>query len=496
MSAHPSDDFDYGLPSSDDCWHLDAPHEATISLKRTEPAKQDGGMKVVLDPILCYKRVGINARDAWDGGKEGEGIRVVIFDTGVEIDHPSLAPNISREMAIDFDHSVRGSGIKESEGGRIANQFNAHGTACAGIVAAVKPGQSTDPKCRVVGVAPKASLVPVRIGTNFKIELLIAALKYARENGDIILMPRFMPETDDTALQAGDQSARDAIQVRHDGTQEAPPPRVADLIAAIRETATMVPVICASGNDGSNRLVNPARLVETIAVGACNDRGYRSTYSQFGDGLDVVAPSNDLAVEDLDTIRLDPDEADIRHREALELKARLDCKPLPPFKPRGIKSLQGTKAFQDKFNRDKIGLLSISTADNLGDFGYNFEPAGDYCKATGDFGFGGTSAAAAQVAGVVALMLAANKNLEQKPEAVRDLLRKAASYEHLLLQRGIQGHPAAKMLPEAREEFGHGLINAFAAVQLARMLDKTGKLPSNWEAQLGDLRRAQSVALA
>src|SRR4051794_33643225 len=52
-----------------------------------------------------------------------------------------------------------------------------------------------------------------------------------------------------------------------------------------------------------------------------------------------------------------------------------------------------------------MGLLSIATTDNQGVFGYNTEPAGNYCKATGDFGFGGTSAATAQVAGVIALIL-------------------------------------------------------------------------------------------
>ena len=49
-------------------------------------------------------------------------------------------------------------------------------------------------------------------------------------------------------------------------------------------------------------------------MGACNDKGYRSTYSQYGAGLDVAAPSNDLAVQDATVVRLDLDEADFRVR--------------------------------------------------------------------------------------------------------------------------------------------------------------------------------------
>ena len=76
-------------------------------------------------------------------------------------------------------------------------------------------------------------------------------------------------------------------------------------------------------------------------------------------------------------------------------------------------------------------MLSIATTDNQGEFGYNYEPAGSFCKANGSFGFGGTSAAAAQIAGVVALMLTAKSALKGRPEDVRRILRAAATYEFL-----------------------------------------------------------------
>src|SRR3954469_15586289 len=92
-------------------------------------------------------------------------------------------------------------------------------------------------------------------------------------------------------------------------------------------------------------LVHPASMRETIAVGACNDRGYRSTYSQYGESLDIVAPSNDVMVDDRSRVRLDTDEVDLRQREARELAARLAAQPPPIDMPQGlllVRSVFGT----------------------------------------------------------------------------------------------------------------------------------------------------------
>jgi hypothetical protein len=118
------------------------------------------------------------------------------------------------------------------------------------------------------------------------------------------------------------------------------------------------------------------------------------------------------------------------------------------------------------WNVDRLEVLSIATTDNLGPFGYNVEPPGEYCKATGDFGFGGTSAAAAQVAGVVALMLAANGNLKGQADDIRRLLHASASHEYLIEE-------IANELPKGRDgnyrslEFGYGLLDADTAVKHA-----------------------------
>lgn len=469
-SVGDADSYDYDLPGHDDCWHLDGSREVNIRIKGFGEYQ----------PIATYKRVGINARAAWDyATKErlkakGDKIKVVILDNGVDLLHPSLERNTKdvREDSRDFDHNFEPEGRPPAAGGRIDNRFNAHGTACAGIVGAIElPGS------RVVGVAPECLLVAIRISTNLEVGRLIEAVRYAGKVGHVILLPRFLPD---------DQQLADAV----------------------REVAGQVPVICAAGNTGADRLIHPASLIETIAVGACNDRGYRSTYSQYGESLDLVAPSNDVAVEDRELIRLDADEVDLRERERRELEARLTGKPLPTVVPQGLQLLarpQDREVESDRTrgvradtlggerlppgpNLDRMGILSIATTDNSGDFGYNYEPQGDYCKATGDFGFGGTSAAAAQVAGVVALMLSARLQKEfgagwpqdgrdlpneakeffgaaLPPGKVRQILHAASSYEHLHLDPSPDDED--EKARRRRQEFGHGLIDAAKAVTFA-----------------------------
>ena len=113
------------------------------------------------------------------------------------------------------------------------------------------------------------------------------------------------------------------------------------------------------------------------------------------------------------------------------------------------------------FKVDRLGELAIETTDNLGPFGYNPDPPGDYCEADGDYGFGGTSASAAQVAGFVALMLSVNPNLT--PVQIKAILHETSSREPLYAEP-----PPGEQADEwAKEEFGSGLVDAARAVEAA-----------------------------
>ncbi len=87
--------------------------------------------------------------------------------------------------------------------------------------------------------------------------------------------------------------ARPRRQVRGPSSRRSSTPRSS-------RSPARVPVVCASGNNGTGSVIYPACLEETIAVGACNEKGWRATYSQYGRGLDLVAPSNDVPTRSQD----------------------------------------------------------------------------------------------------------------------------------------------------------------------------------------------------
>ncbi len=90
----------------------------------------------------------IDAVEAWNAGYRGAGARVAVLDTGFDLDHPDLAPNINMALSKDFT----GEGLSYS----LPDPFS-HGSHTAGTVAAADNGFGT------IGVAPEAELVLVKM---------------------------------------------------------------------------------------------------------------------------------------------------------------------------------------------------------------------------------------------------------------------------------------------------------------------------------------------
>jgi subtilisin len=83
--------------------------------------------------------------NAYDAGFTGNGVRVAILDTGIDLTHPDLVPNLD----IGLGKNCITAGPPQDGHG--------HGTHVAGIVAAAANGLG------VIGVAPEARLVPIKV---------------------------------------------------------------------------------------------------------------------------------------------------------------------------------------------------------------------------------------------------------------------------------------------------------------------------------------------
>ncbi len=90
----------------------------------------------------------VGAQESWDAGFRGQGVRVAVLDSGFDLTHPDLAPNINLALSADFT----GEGLQYA----LPDPFS-HGSHTAGTIAAADNGFGT------IGVAPEAELVLVKV---------------------------------------------------------------------------------------------------------------------------------------------------------------------------------------------------------------------------------------------------------------------------------------------------------------------------------------------
>jgi subtilisin family serine protease len=220
----------------------------------------------------------VRALGAWahvGGGKAT--VVIAIIDDGIDLDHPDLKANIWKNP---------GRGARDRHGRDFvddSDRFNPrpkvfnlpfdntktndiHGTPCAGVAAAVgNNGRG------VTGIAWNCRLMAVKIlaGPNLAPNDRIAdAIRYAGRHADVLSCSWGVARHPDIE-SAIDYAARTGRRGRG-------------------------AVVCvATGNDHLSRIGFPSTHEQAIAVGACNDRGRRSAYSNFGQGIDIVAPSDD-----------------------------------------------------------------------------------------------------------------------------------------------------------------------------------------------------------
>lgn len=193
---------------------------------------------------------GITAFDlpkAWSKSR-GQGVRVAVLDTGVDLDHPDLVQNIV-------------PGFNFVSPGKEPWDDNQHGTHVAGIIAAANN------EIGMVGVAPEAKIVPVKVldgSGNGTLTNVAKGIRWAVNEGsaDLICMSLGSPNPV--------QEVRKAIQY-----------------ALSRKVVCFV----AAGNAGVTKEVYyPANYPETIAIGSIDENLSRSSFSNTGSNLDFMAP--------------------------------------------------------------------------------------------------------------------------------------------------------------------------------------------------------------
>lgn len=406
----------------------------------------------------------VNAPQAWEASGYGEGVRVLVLDTGIDRDHPALKNNF--EDGRDFV-----GGKNDFPYPYFDNQ--GHGTHVAGTIAAeLLPWGFS-------GVAPKAKILAGRVCGNLGCPntSIVRGINWAiEEKVDVVNMSlggRFATSSEKLAVAKADTEG--------------------------------VVIVAASGNDGTGVVSYPAALPTVIAVGAVDVTKTKTSFSQYGPELDVVAPGasvlssvpvgsgRDSKVQiSFGVEKILVKSSGFAGAKDAETPIHGDLVPAGLGKPDDFKKSdfkgklaliqRGELTFVDKvknaLNAGASGVILYNNAPGLVQGSLTTDGSvlpvhvvmiekemGEQILAellndqvvsaeietikTDYSQFDGTSMATPHVAGVVALIRATNKNLN--PAQVKDVLTSTAS----------------PLGPNSKNEYGAGLVQADAAVQKA-----------------------------
>ncbi|MFF5252075.1 type VII secretion-associated serine protease mycosin [Streptomyces leeuwenhoekii] len=242
---------------------------AALALVPPAPAHADGirAKQWALDAL--------HTQEIWRTTK-GEGVTVAVLDTGVEADHPDLAGNVltGKDMV--------GFGAREGD-----RAWARHGTAMAGIIAG--HGHGPGGADGVMGVAPEAKILPVRViledsdpsrakARKTRGNALAEGIRWAADHGaDVINLSL----GDDSASAHPEAAEDEAIQY------------------ALRKG---VVVVASAGNGGEkgDRISYPAAYPGVIAATAVDRYGTRASFSTRRWYATVSAPGVDIVIADPD----------------------------------------------------------------------------------------------------------------------------------------------------------------------------------------------------
>lgn len=197
--------------------------------------------------ILDYGVIMSGAPLEW-GETRGEGVRVGVIDTGVDLKHDDLSQGIMD--AVSFVPGVRSP-----------QDDNGHGTHVCGIIGARKNGRG------VVGVAPECELYVAKAfdkDGNSNFQSVMKSIDWLIKKRVHVINMSFSSQT-------GSPSYESVLQRAHDSG---------------------ITLVCAAGNDGKkgrSTIGYPGKFAQTITVTAVDINKRTPDFSSFGYESEICA---------------------------------------------------------------------------------------------------------------------------------------------------------------------------------------------------------------
>lgn len=189
--------------------------------------------------------------EAWDLSHGSPAVTIGIIDTGIDGNHDDLTGRV-----VAGHNFVSNSTISANSN----SDDNSHGTNIAGVIGAL-----TNNGVGIAGVDWNARLMPLKVADavgNADATAVTNAIIFAADNGVDVLNMSLGSSADNAAV-------RDAID--YAGTKN-------------------VVMVGAAGNESGQPILYPAAYSGVIAVGSVDTSDVRSSFSNIGPELDVMAP--------------------------------------------------------------------------------------------------------------------------------------------------------------------------------------------------------------
>ncbi len=231
-----------------------------------------------------YPQIGLP--DAWDVTTGSSDVIVAVIDTGIVLNHPDLQGQLINgfDFISDPNSARDGDGIDNNpdDPGDLAIQgtrSSFHGTHVGGTIAA-----RTNNGTGVAGVSWEASLMPIRVlglgGSGSELDIVQGILYASRQTNDSGTLPARAADIINMSLGGSGFSQFEQ-----------------DAINGARANGSIV--IVAAGNEQSNAgNFTPAGLDGVVTVSATDFGNNRSSYSNFGNAVDVAAPGGEMVRDD------------------------------------------------------------------------------------------------------------------------------------------------------------------------------------------------------
>jgi len=217
-------------------------------------------------------------------------VSVAVIDTGVDLSHPDMrgSPNLAPgiDLVVDYDRAGDGNGIDRDAndvgdacGAGKENSY--HGTHVAGTVGAT----FTNDRRGVAGGAWNVTVIPVRaIGRcGGELEDIVNAIRWSAG---------LSPAVTETGEQIVNPRPADIINMSLSVGIPCPASMQSAINAAVARGSV---IVVAAGNKAGNvSQYAPANCSNVVVVAANDAQGHLAFYSNFGSGVDVLAPGGDL----------------------------------------------------------------------------------------------------------------------------------------------------------------------------------------------------------